>query len=297
MKRAQAGFTLVELIVVMVIVGILAGILTTFLTPAIYNYFAGARRAQLTDAAEGAMRLVSRDVRVSVPMSVRLLAPPMTSPNNQCIGMVPTSAGGRFRAAPDVTWDATATPANASQSAQAGFAVQVFDVFTPLAAPGAGDWILIGNQSATDVYNAANHGQYAGGPAAVLPNASLGQARIALAASMPVPAGYDGNRFFVVPAAQNVVAYVCDQPGVDAKGTGKGTLYRVSGLGFNSLPNCPAVTNASPIVATHVAGCSFRYDPNPGATQESGYAEVDITLQEENEIVRLTFGVHVENVP
>jgi len=297
MKRATRGFTLVELIVVMVIIGVLAGILTTFLTPAINNYFAGARRAQLTDAAEGAMRLVSRDVRASVPMSVRLLAPPIASPNNQCIGMAPTSAGGRFRAAPDVIWDATATPANASQSAQAGFTVQVFDVFTPLTAPAAGDWILIGNQSTPDVYNTANHGQYAGGAAAVLPNASLGQARIALAAAMPVPAGYDGNRFFVVPSAQGVVAYVCDQPGVDAKGTGRGTLYRVSGLGFNSPASCPAVTNASSIVATHVAACTFRYDPNPGATQESGYAEVDLTLQEENEIVRLTFGVHVENIP
>ncbi len=296
MKRAPRGFTLIELIVVMVVVGVLAGILTTFLTPAISNYFAGARRAQLTDAAEGAMRLISRDVRVSVPMSVRLLAAPVGS-NNQCIGMVPSSAGGRFRAAPDVTWDASASPANASQSVQPGFSVQVFDVFTPLAAPAIGDWILIGNQSTADVYNAANHGQYAGGAAAILPSPTLGQARIALSAAMPVPAGYDGNRFFVVPAAQSIVAYVCDQPGVDAKGSGKGTLYRVSGISFSAAGTCPAVTSASPIVATHVAACTFRYDPNPGATQESGYAEVDLTLQEENEIVRLTFGAHVENVP
>jgi len=296
MTRRQRGFTLVELIVVMVVAGILSGILVTFFMPAISNYFAGARRAVLTDAANGAMRLMSRDVRAAVPMSVRILAAPPGS-SNQCVGMVPTSAGGRFRAAPDVQWDATAAPANASQSAQPGFSVQVFDVFTQLTAPAVGDWILIGNQSAQDVYASANHGRYAGGPAAILPDPGLGQARIALSAAMPVPAGYDGNRFFVVPAAQAVVAYVCDQPGVDAKGTGTGTLYRVAGLGFDSPATCPAVNNAMPIVATHVSACAFRYDPNPGATQESGYAEVDITLREQNEFVRLNFGAHVENVP
>jgi len=296
MKRLQPGFTLIELIVVMVVAGILAGILATFMTPAISNYFAGARRAQLSDSANGAMRLMSRDVRVSIPMSVRILAAPVGS-NNQCLGMVPTSAGGRFRAAPDVDWDATATPANASQSVQPGFSVQVFDVFTPLTAPAVGDWVLIGNQSAQDVYNAANHGQYAGGAASNLPDPRLGQARIALNAAMPVPAGYDGNRFFIVPATQGVVAYVCDQPGVDAKGTGTGTLYRVAGLGFNDPATCPAVNNAMPIVATHVSACTFRYDPNPGATQESGYAEVDITVREQDEFVRLNFGAHVENVP
>lgn len=296
MRRRASGFTLVELIAAMVVAGILAAILVTFLSPAMSNYFASERRASLSDAANGAMRVMSRDVRVSVPLSVRMLTAPVGS-GNQCLGMAPTWAGGRYRVAPDVTWDAGTTAANASQSAQAGFSAQVFDVFTPLAAPAVGDWVLIGNQSTADVYNAANHGQYAGGAAATLPNARLGQARIALNAAMPIPAGYDGNRFFIVPAAQGVVAYVCDQPGTNAKGTGTGTLYRVSGLGFNSPATCPAVSSASPIVATHVAACSFRYDPNPGATQESGYVEVDLTLKEENEAVRLVFGVHVENIP
>jgi MSHA biogenesis protein MshO len=296
MKRRPNGFTLIELIAAMVVAGILATILVTFVSPAMSNYFASERRAALSDAANGTMRLITRDVRASVPMSVRILTAPVGSAN-QCLGMAPSSAGGRYRIAPDVTWDAGASPANASQPVQPGFSVQVFDVFTPLANPAVGDWVLIGNQSTSDVYNAANHGQYAGGAAAVLPNAALGQARIALSAAMPVPAGYDGNRFFIVPAAQGVVAYVCDQPGTDAKGTGTGTLYRVSGLGFNAPGTCPAVGNASPIVATHVASCSFRYDPNPGATQESGYVEVDLSLKQENEIVRLTFGAHVENLP
>lgn len=295
MRRPAHGFTLIELIAVMVVAGILAAVLVTFLSPAMSNYFATERRAALSDAANGAMRVMSRDVRASVPMSVRILSAPVGS-NNQCLGMAPSSAGGRYRIAPDVDWDAN-HPGATSQSVQPGFSVQVFDVFTPLAAPAVGDWVLIGNQSTPDVYTAANHGVYAGGAAAVLPDSSLGQARIALNAAMPIATGYDGNRYFIVPAAQGVVAYVCDQPGTDAKGTGTGNLYRVSGLTFAAPGTCPAVTNASPIVATHVSSCSFRYDPNPGATQESGYAEVDLTLKEENEIVRLTFGAHVENIP
>jgi MSHA biogenesis protein MshO len=271
MNRTQRGFTLVELIVVMVVMGILAGILVVFFRPAMQNYFDASRRAGISDAADRTMRKLTRDVRGSVPNSVR-------THGSQCLEMVPTAGGGRYRTAPDI--------ANAqSMPVEAGRQVAEFDVLTDVrAAPN--DWIVIGNQNPDDVYTGSNRSAIAGiNPP---PDASLGVQRIKLAgAGMVVPAGYDGARFVVVPAAQGPVSYVCQG----------GNLYRISGYAFANPGTCPAVAANSPIVAKNVSACSFAYNPNPGATQESGYVEVDLTLQESDEFVRLVFGVHVDNLP
>lgn len=292
MRALQRGFTLVELIIVMVVMGVLAGILVVFFTPAVNNYFATSRRAALTDMADGAMRKISRDVRVSVPNSVRPssidLADQARISGNQCIEMVPTSDGGRFRTAPDIN--------NAqSMPVQSGQMFTEFDVLTNTRAL-PNDWIVIGNQNPDDVYNNVNRAQVA--QVNAVPAANLGVSRIKLTgAGMQAPPGYDGARFVVVPAAQGPISYYCRDAGVDASGSGLGTLFRASAYGFGSGGICQTNTANTAVVATRISACSFNYNPNPGATQESGYLEVDITIQEANEPVRLRFGIHVDNIP
>lgn len=294
MKTLQRGFTLVELIVVMVVTGILAGILVTFFSPAVNNYFAGSRRAMLTDAADGVMRRMSRDIRVSVPNSVDI----RTSAQGPCIGMLPASAGARFRTDRDVTWDnAHAAASDQSKPVTPGMAVDTFDA-TSAVSGSQNDWILIGNQSYADVYAAANHGRIKA-DLVPPPDPRLGNKRVTLQSAMPIPAGYDGSRFFVVPNGQQVVAYICSGGGVDGNGDGRGTLYRVRGHPISADPlACPVAAPATtPVLATHVSACTIRFTPNPGATQLSGLVEVDLTLTQANENVRLNFGVAVENVP
>ncbi|WP_342114818.1 PulJ/GspJ family protein [Pseudoduganella sp. OTU4001] len=294
MKAIQRGFTLVELIIVMVVTGILAGILVTFFMPAMDSYFAGSRRAMLTDAADGVMRRMTRDIRVSVPNSVAIRA----NGPGPCIGMLPSSSGGRYRTGTDVAWDSThASVADQSKPVTPGFSVDTFDATTSVSGK-QNDWILIGNQSESDVYTVANHGRLSADLAAP-PHANLGHKRVTLQAPMPVPAGYDGARFFVVPNAQQVVAYVCSGTGLDAKGNGTGVLYRVRGhaIGAPNYRNCPAPGAGTPVVATHISACTINFTPNPGATQLSGLVEMDLTLTEANENVRLKFGVIVDNAP
>lgn len=290
MKRHHRGFTLVELIVVMVVMGVMAGVLMVFFRPAISGYFDTARRAGLSDVADGAMRRMTREVRVSVPNSVRLWG-------NQWIEMVPTSSGGRYRTGPDISWDA-ANPANPSLWMDPGQSYTVFDT-TTTASAALNDWIVVGNQDTNDVYRNNVNRQLV---SSVIDHAATapGKSRVTLSSPLQIPAGYDGARFVIVPGGQGPVSYVCDGPlGVDTKGNGTATLVRHQGYGFQVPAGVSKPTlSASPaMVANHVSACSFHYDPNPGATQESGYVEVDLTITEANESVRLRFGVHVDNVP
>jgi MSHA biogenesis protein MshO len=192
--------------------------------------------------------------------------------------MVPTSAGGRYRTAPDIN--------NAqSLAVEPGRTVSEFDIMTDISAA-KNDWIVIGNQNPEDVYIGSNRGTI--DSVAAPPVAGVGVKRIKLAgAGMNVPAGYDGARFVIVPAAQGPVSYVCQDR----------TLYRISGYAFANPGACPAVAANSAVLARNVSACSFAYNPNPGATQESGYVEADLTLEEAGELVRLVFGVHVDNLP
>lgn len=290
MKNATRGFTLIELIVVMVVTGILAGILVVFFRPAMQNYLAAGRRAELTDMADTSMRRITRDIRISVPNSVRLIS-------NSAIEMVPTSMGGRYRMAPDTNWDSLESdktmPLDTTQE------VNGFDVLTPMPIkPLKSDFVVIGNMDPSEIYAAASStraqiSEAINAPVAAAspgPAHSAGSARIKFSPAVRFPEGYEGGRFFVVPAAQQAVSYVCQ--GVSP--TGGGTLYRVSNYGFNAVVTEPSTANAA-ILATHVSACQFSY--TPGTTQERGLATIVLSLTDDNETVTLSYSTHVSNVP
>jgi len=173
----------------------------------------------------------------------------------------------------------------------------VFDVLTPLSAvPAAGDWVVVGNQTPADVYSGVNRAMIA---SVSTPTAVYGRHRITLA-STQFPLGYDGARFTVVPNAQRAVFYVCSGADgtLDANGNGKGTLYRLANYGFNSSypAVCPSVASAD-VLATRVRTCTFVYDPNQGATQQSGFVWTEIELARNGEAAHMAMGAHVANGP
>lgn len=290
MTRKSHGFTLVELIVVMVVTGVLAGILVVFFRPAMQNYLAAGRRAELTDLADTTMRRMARDIRLSVPHSVRLI-------NNGAIEMIPTSMGGRYRSAPDTNWDTL--EANDTMSLDVTQATSGFDVLTPMPTrPSAGDFVVIGNLDPSEVYAAISPTRATIATAIAPPASSAtpspthmpGTARITFNPAVRFPAGYDGGRFFIVPAAQKAVSYFCT--GVTP--TGGGILYRASNYGFTPNPALPPTTSGA-ILATHVSACQFSY--TPGTTQERGLATIVLSLTDDGETVTLSYSTHVSNVP
>src|ERR1039457_5271215 len=83
MRRTHEGFTLVEMIMVIVITGIIGGMVAVFLKAPIQQYMDVARRADMTDIADTALRRIGRDLRLALPNSVRVTtgACPVTTAN------------------------------------------------------------------------------------------------------------------------------------------------------------------------------------------------------------------------
>ena len=74
-------------------------------------------------------------------------------------------------------------------------------------------------------------------------------------------------------------------------------MKRFVAYGFNGSQACPVSGVTGATVATKVAQCRFVYDPSQGATQQSGFAQLQLTLAEGGETVTLTVGSQVENMP
>jgi len=290
MRRLPArGFTLVELIVVIVLIGIIGGVLALQLLPAIRSYLLVGQRAALTNQADTALRKIVGEVRSAVPNSLRL-------GSSTCMELVPSKDGGRYRMGPD-----TDNNGNTGAFLDDTETRSQFDVLTSAtsstSAPVQGDAIVIGNQNTDDVYGQVNVGivKASGAPT----NPATGVSSITLDAHIQVPPGYDGGRFMVVPKDEKVVTYLCVGAELDKDtGTGMGKLYRLADATFHLNATCPDQAPAgAALVADKVSHCAFIYSPNQGATQESGFVQLQLTLSDKGESVPLTIGAHVDNVP
>ena len=282
-RPLRHGFTLVELIVTLVLFGLMAATLTIFFKPAFDTWIALRTRSDLATEADHAMRRMLQDIRAAVPNSIR-------TPSTDCFELVPTSSGGRYRVDTD-----TVNPGAAAVDPAA--TTSSFDVLTPLnTTPAVGDWVVVNNQNAGDVYGGSNRTAIT---SVSTPAATFGRHRLGITA-MQFPLGYDGASFSVVADAQKAVFYVCSGASttLDANGNAPGVLYRLKNYGFNaSAPgSCPAIAGAD-VVATALRSCRFLYNANQGATQQSGFVSIQLEFSRNREVASLVFGGHVVNAP
>lgn len=291
-RHATAGFTLVEVIVVMVVAGVLAATLTVFLRPAIDGYITSRERAGLQAEAEITLATIVREVRRAVPNSIR-------TPGNQCFELLPASGGGRYRSGPDTVNDsgANCTPgANCSAWVDTGTLTTTFDVLSLSGTPAAvGDSIVINNQNGNDVYEGGNRSRVT---AVQTPAAPFGVTRLTIE-PLQVSPGYDGARYSVVPQDQQAVFYSCvgADGTLDARGEGRGQLLRLSGYGYNPATPTTCPSSGGVVVASGVRSCNFVHDPNQGATQQSGFVWIELEIARHGETAHLGMGAHVPNAP
>ncbi|HJW54946.1 MAG TPA: prepilin-type N-terminal cleavage/methylation domain-containing protein, partial [Burkholderiaceae bacterium] len=71
-KKPHQGFTLLEAIIVIAITGIIAAVVAVFIVKPVQGYVDSARRAEMTDTADTALRRISRDLHLALPNSVRV---------------------------------------------------------------------------------------------------------------------------------------------------------------------------------------------------------------------------------
>ena len=262
MKKLQTGFTLIEAVMVIAITGIVAAVVAVFIQAPVQGYFDSARRAELTDTADTAIRRISRDVHLALPNSVRLATP-------QVVEFLQTRTGGRYRVD-------GGDPLN---FAQANPADTTFDVLGPAVTMASGDQIVIFNLGipGADVYAGDNRRAYNGAVGAVT--------NIAMAAAaLPFPLNSPGRRFQVVDTP---VTYICD--------IAAGTLTRFWGYNITAAQANPPVGGNSALLAQNVTACNFTYAP--GVTARSGLVSIQLAITQDNETVSLYHAVHVSNAP
>lgn len=291
-RHFSAGFTLIEIIMVMVIIGVIAGMVAVFVAKPVQGYVDSVRRAELTDAADVALRRLTRDVRLALPNSLRVMeSDGATTNSGTCstanyicyIEFIMTSGGGRYR-----------DPADGSTSGNflsfTDTSIKTFDVLGAMPsspAMAAGDFIVVYNLGAG--YSPAD--AYSGGNRAQIDVGGISGNTVTLSsnpfASQSPPLPSPNSRFQVVPGGTQAITYACPT-------TVAGSLSRYANYGFNSTQSIPGGTPST--LATR-ATCTVDY--TSAATGRNGLLYIQLTLTDtpSGESVTLFQQIHVDNAP
>jgi MSHA biogenesis protein MshO len=269
------GFTLIEMIMVIVITGIVAAMVAVFIRRPIDAYIDQERRAELTDAADTALRRIARDVQQALPNSVRVDA------SSNYLEFLPLSTAGRYRAVQSSTGTGDLLDFGSAIDAS-------FDVLGPAVTLINGDQLVVYNLGLTGA------DAYAGSDRRAITTFGAAVTNIGYAvAGSQFPYASPGNRFHVV---NTPVTYVC----APVAGGG-GTLRRYSGyaiqasqpVNVGAVPLTSAPTNGQ--LAGNVATCSFSY--TAAASQRNGLLTMQLTLTSGGESIALLHQIHVDNSP
>ena len=260
---------------VMVITGIIAAMVAVFITKPVQGYVDSTRRAEMTDAADTALRRLTRDIRLALPNSLRVA----TAGGMSYIEFIMTSAGGRYRDAADGS-----SAGNFLDFSNA--ANLKFDVLGPPPSILVNDYIVVLNLgpgfSPADAYSGGNIARVA----SVAGNTVTLAANPFAAESPSLPSSND--RFQVVPGGVQAVSYACPT-------IASGNFTRYWGYGFNAAQQTPPTGGSSALLVGN-ASCTVSYTAN--AEQRNGLLSISVVLSDSSgESVSLFDQIHVDNSP
>lgn len=279
-RLPSSGFTLVEMVIVIVIAGIIAGMVAVFIGMPVRAYFDTERRVRLTEAADTALRRISRDLRTALPNSVRVVAAGGTT----YLEFIPTVGGGRYRNYP-------ASGAVPGDPLDFSVADASFDVIGPVPVYAAGNSVVVynlGPLTLADAYAGSNRVAVTSANAALPGAATLFSTdavphKVTLAAATLFPASSPSSLFQVVTTP---VTYACT-PGA------AGTLDRFEGYAFAAAQPTPPA-GASNVLVNGVTACTITYDP---VRARVALVTLSLTISEAGEAVTTVHQVHVQNTP
>ncbi|MES2297880.1 MAG: prepilin-type N-terminal cleavage/methylation domain-containing protein [Pseudomonadota bacterium] len=287
----QAGFTLVEAVIVIVIIGILGAVVAVFIQLPVKSYSDARARADLTDSGDLALRRMARDIRLALPNSVRV-----TSGANgaQYLELLLTKSGGRYLSIDDPdTGVAGASVLDFVNSAQTTFSI-VGAAPVGTQAITTSDSIVVYNLgpglTPADAY--ATGGNRAQVSAVNVVN---GLTRITLANNpfaRAEPMASPTNRFQVVSSP---VTYYCSPNGAG----GTGSITRYWNYTITLAQPTPPADGSSSLLTNKVSACTFSYAAL--ANLNTGLVGLNITLTDpapsDAGNVTLVHQIHVDNTP
>ncbi len=281
----QNAFSLLELILVVVLLGVLASGAGMLITRPIEAYNDQLRRQQLVDQAEMALRQIARDVRRTLPNSIRV------GGGGTVLEMVNTVDGARYR---DEVGGTFTTPNDILDFSSADTDFNLLGRFTRLSAFAADHRIVIYNTAPTDIYEDVTLNN---NPGIVTPNSVIlglsvtgSEQHINLSSAFQFSQQSPGQRMFVIDGP---ISYVCN---ITA-----GTIMRydsydyqhpqiVSDVLLGALPN----VESGPVVS-RLSGCNISYEA--GTARRGGIVTIEITITDAGESITLLHQIHVVNVP
>jgi len=300
-RRAEAGVTLIELVVAIAVSAVIAGMVTAFMQRPMNAYADARARAVLVDSADAALSRMKREVRLALPNSARI------SPDGSTLEILHVVDAARYRRGPGTNPVDPNTPASpgADHSAASDWLA-----FTTTDA----QWNVLGRfKYLTFAYGTALASNYriaiyptgssiwtqaAAGtsPAAITPNGTS----ITIANDVDEDAIQLSSAFQFTLESPRQRMYVVDGPITYRCDTGAETLTRYAGyLPTAAQPTDPTVSPlvgaSAALLAGSVATCAFRYDA--GTATRAGLVSLALGLAQGTEQVSLLDQAHVENSP
>jgi len=319
------GFSLFELILVITIVGIISVAAGAIILPAIQSQDALGRRAALVEAAESAMRRVARDIRISVPNSVRTTSGALGGgANGFAIEMIPTADGGRYCSGGTANCDVAGGFPDSLGVLSIGSADTVFDIlgcfrngsFAPLSIAttfATSAYRLVVGSTDSGIYTATSAN------AVIAPAGSLtlsvvphtgaspddcgtlsatantyNRHRVALT-SHTFPTASPRQRVFVVEDAAAPVSYVCNfTAGTLTRYVGyrNGAAYSTAAQPTNPGA-APLNTVAGALVTNNISDCSST--SLEADVQSTGVVSIRLVLTSSGETIELLSQVQLDN--
>ena len=245
---------------VIVITGILAGMVAVFIQKPVQGFFDTARRAVLVDAADTALRRISRDLHDALPNSVRI--------SGTALEFLHVRSAGRYREqGPGDLLDFTIADTS-------------FDVLGPAVSVQSGDSVVVYNLGVGVTGADAYEGTSTSRRVAAAPfGASL--ANVVVTSATAFPFASPARRFQIVDTP---VSYVCS-------GT---QMRRYSGYAIASTQPVPPAGSGA-LITDKLSTCSFTNAT--GVSQREALVTLSLALTDGVETVSLLYQVHVNNAP
>lgn len=314
-----AGFTLIELIMVIIITAILGTVISRIISRPVEGFVDISRRAELVDIAEVSLRKMSREIRLALPNSVRLRSGVATNLQS-CVAtgstvcsveILRTLDGGRYRfktGGPGPPVCGGGLPGDNLDFTAGNDCFEILGNLDNLPVATAGaiqDDCLAGNVDCLVIYNT---GQPSVCPAPPLPaclNAYCGcniagiQTATANAIKFDITGANGVTRFPEQARSNRQRFHIVDMPVSFVCDPGAGTLSRQAGYAITPTQVSNPGGTVS-VLADNVTSCTFTY--NQGTNSRSALLTANLVIstidtQGTTNAINLIEQIQVPNVP